>query len=265
MKIAFAGKGGTGKTTIATWTADYLVRQGYDVWLIDADTAMSLGRASGLREDQIPRPLTDHKELIQERIGSGLIRLNPNVEDLPQKLSVEVPLIGRPNEGITPGTKRLLVMGTVQTAGSGCACGANALLKALLGDLLYDEKVRVIVDLEAGVEHLGRGTVEKVDLLAVVSELSLRSLETAAKVSKLAKDLGLNNQLLLLNRVDDFKEFEMLGDGIRDNLPEKEVVFPNCSSLRKRMISEASVLDLPEREQLDLIIQEMLQYVEKNN
>lgn len=265
MKIAFAGKGGTGKTTIAAWTADYLARQGYDVWLIDADTAMSLGRASGLREDQIPRPLTEHKELIQERIGSGLIRLNPDVEDLPQKLSVEIPLTGKPNEGITPGKKRLLVMGTVQTAGSGCACGANALLKALMGELLYDEKVRVIVDLEAGVEHLGRGTVEKVDLLAVVSELSLRSLETATKVSKLAKELGLSNQLLLLNRVDDSNEFEMLEGEIRNSLPKKVVVFPNCPSLQKRMISEASVLNLQERERLDSIIEKMFRSVEKKD
>lgn len=258
MKIAFAGKGGTGKTTIAAWTGDYLARQGYDVWLIDADTAMSLGRASGLTEEEIPSPLTEYKEIIEERIGIGLLNLNPEVKDLPEKLSVEVPIIGETIAKISPGRKRLLVMGTVQSAGSGCACGANALLKALLAHLLYEDNVWIIIDLEAGVEHLGRGTIEKVDVLAIVSELSLRSLETAKKVSKLSYELGLQDQLLLLNRVQDEKIFETAAQELKNGLPEKFVIFPEYQGLFTNMLESASVMNLPEREVIDQIIKEMI-------
>lgn len=156
MKIAFAGKGGVGKTTLAAWTANYLARQGQDVWLIDADTALSLGGAAGVAKEQLPTPLIQRKDIIAKRIGSGIIHMNPVVEDLADQLSVPVP-------GNFPGTQRLLVMGTVTNAGGGCACGANALLKALLSHIFLERNEWVLVDLEAGLEHLGRGTVAGVD------------------------------------------------------------------------------------------------------
>lgn len=201
MKLAFAGKGGAGKTTLAAWTADYLARNGQDVWMIDADTALSLGRASGLGAGALPCPLVERRELIMERIGTGIIRLTPEVDDLPEALCVDVPLGGLPAPGVVPGRKRLLVMGTVAGAGGGCACEANALLKALLAHLVHDRDGWVLVDLEAGVEHLGRGTVAGVDALVVVSEPSLRSLETAAQIARMAQTLGLHRQVLALNRL----------------------------------------------------------------
>lgn len=94
MKLAFAGKGGAGKTTLTAWTADYLARHGHNVWLIDADTALSLGRASGLARTDLPAPLINRHDIIMERISSGLINLTPDVEDLPEALSVAVPLGG---------------------------------------------------------------------------------------------------------------------------------------------------------------------------
>ncbi len=120
------------------------------------------------------------KKLIQERVGTGIyINLNPDVEDLPQKLAKDV-------RGM-----KLLVMGTISGAGAGCGCAPNALLKALLAYMILRGSQWMIVDLEAGVEHLGRGTISSVDGLVVVSEPSIRGLQTASNISRLAKDLGL--------------------------------------------------------------------------
>ncbi len=160
MKLAVAGKGGVGKTTLTAWIGDYLARQGRAPWLVDADTALSLGAALGLPPEQTPTPLVRDEALIRQRIGHGVIRLNPDVSDLPERLRVRL------------GNLSLLVMGSVAGAGGGCACEANALLKALLAHLLLDRDQCLVVDLEAGVEHLGRGTVAAVDGLIVVAEPS---------------------------------------------------------------------------------------------
>lgn len=244
MKLAVAGKGGVGKTTLAAWIGDYLARQGEDVWLVDADTALSLGPALGLLENQIPTPLVRQKELIQERVGSGgLINLNPKVDDLIGRLSLEV-------------RKRLhlLVMGTIAGAGSGCGCAPNALLKALLVHLVFQASQHLLVDLEAGVEHLGRGTISQVDGLIVVSEPSIRALNTAAQISGLARDLGLNKQALVLNRTD---EELTLPPGM--HLPELEAIVPQLVSLQKRQQVSASVLDLEDRERIDSICERILE------
>lgn len=257
MKIAFAGKGGVGKTTLCAWTADWLARQGHDVWMVDADTALSLGRASGLEAGQAPVPLVERQDLIRERIGSGVMRLNPDVDDLPEKLSVEVPMGGDPENGGKTGRKRLLVMGTVAGAGGGCACNANALLKALLAHVVMDREQWVLVDLEAGVEHLGRGTVEHVDGLAVVSEPSLRGLETAASIGRLAKDLGLKRRVLVLNRHHapngDKPELPSL-----DGLPPLCAVVPPMPGLTRRQLTSPSVLGLPETGLADRAVRRLL-------
>ncbi|WP_321283804.1 ArsA-related P-loop ATPase [uncultured Vibrio sp.] len=245
MKIAFAGKGGVGKTTLAAWTAQYLTRQGQHVWLIDADTALSLGQAVGLAPEALPLALIQRKDLIEERLGSGILRLNPAVEDLPEKLAVDVPLDG-------PGRGRLLVMGTVTNAGSGCACGANALLKGLLSHIVLERNEWAVVDLEAGVEHLGRGTVAGVDALVIVSEPSQRGLATAATISRFAHDLGLSNQLLLLNR------FSEEGLTLPPELPRKRLSIPLFSGLLARQLNDGSVLGLPEEEQIDRLIGQVL-------
>lgn len=245
MKIAFSGKGGVGKTTLAAWTAQYLSRQGQHVWLIDADTALSLGQAVGLASEALPLALIQRKDLIEERLGSGILRLNPAVEDLPEKLAVDVPLDG-------PGRGRLLVMGTVTNAGGGCACGANALLKGLLSHIVLERNEWAVVDLEAGVEHLGRGTVAGVDALVIVSEPSQRGLATAATISRFARDLGLSNQLLLLNR------FSEEGLTLPPELPRKRLSIPLFSGLLARQLNDGSVLGLPEEEQIDRLIGQVL-------
>ncbi|MDO9632970.1 MAG: ArsA-related P-loop ATPase, partial [Humidesulfovibrio sp.] len=179
MKIAFAGKGGAGKTSLAAWLGDYLARCGENVWLVDADTALSLGQASGLKAELMPTPLVEREDLVREYIGQGYMSLNPEISGLPEALSVPLPLGGPLLTDAAPGDKQLLVMGTVTGAAGGCACAANALLKAVLSHLILERREWVLVDMEAGVEHLGRGTVADVDALVVVSEPSLRALNTA--------------------------------------------------------------------------------------
>jgi len=241
MKLAVAGKGGVGKTSVTAWVGDYLARCGEEVWLVDADTALSLGQALGLAESEIPTPLIQEKELIRERVGEGLIHLNPEVQDLPERLAKQV------------GNLNLLVMGSIAAAGGGCACTANALLKALLAHLIIQRRQWVVVDLEAGVEHLGRGTVQFVDGLIVVSEPSLRRLQTASRISALARNMGLTRQALLINRAtNDFRLPEIEG------LPPLAAIIPHLSSLANRQLNSPSVLNLVERDELDHAVGQIL-------
>ncbi|MFA7036880.1 MAG: AAA family ATPase, partial [Methanosarcina sp.] len=170
IKIAITGKGGVGKTTLSGTLARLLARDGYEVLAIDADPDMNL--ASSLGIENPPKPLTDFKDLIQERAGAegGAFIYNPKVDDIAGKYGV-----------IGPDGVRMLVMGTVDKGGSGCMCPASAFLRALLRHLMLKEKSAVILDMEAGIEHLGRGTTRGMDLMIVVVEPGARSLETAER------------------------------------------------------------------------------------
>lgn len=189
MKIAIAGKGGVGKTTLASLLACHYAAQGRPVLAIDADPAPCLGPALGFPTDQLLdlSPIADMKDLIAERTGAGaegagaFFKLNPRVSDLPDRFSAR-------HNGI-----RLLLLGAVQQGGSGCICPASALLKQLVRHIL--------LDLYAGVEHLGRGTAETVDAMVAVAEPTHRSLRTAAQIKVLAEDVGINNILLVGNKV----------------------------------------------------------------
>ncbi|TVM27408.1 hypothetical protein DQK91_22650 [Oceanidesulfovibrio marinus] len=135
--------------------SDYLARQGAHVWMLDADTALSLGQASGLPSASLPAPLVTREDLVRERIGQGLLAISAQVDDLTESLALGAPVSGCNGSGST----QLLVMGTVDAAGSGCACAANALLQALLAHLFLARTDSVVVDLEAGVEHLVLGAL----------------------------------------------------------------------------------------------------------
>jgi len=242
MKLAVAGKGGVGKTALTAWLGDYLRRGGHQAWLVDADTTLSLGPALGLPFSRIPLPLSQDAALAAERAGNGgLLSLTPDVADLPDRLSLDV-------DGL-----RLLVMGTVAGAGGGCACAANAVLKALLAHLFLTPDQWVLVDLEAGVEHLGRGTVAAADGLIVVSEPSLRGLVAAASIGTMARDLGLNRQALVLNRCDTVPTLPDL-----PGLPPLAASLPLFPSLAARQLTDASVLGLPERDRIDAALAKVL-------
>lgn len=248
MKIAVAGKGGVGKTTLTALLGEYLTRHGQEVWLVDADTALSLGPALGLSPEDTPTPLIADTELIRERVGeAGFIRLNPEVADLPERLRARI------------AGMNLLVMGTVAGAGGGCACAANALVKSLLEHLVEDRRQWVIADLEAGVEHLGRGTVQGVDGLVVVSEPSLRGLTTAAQVARLGRDLGLKRQALVLSRAAPGCVLpDAAGHPELDGLPPLTAILPRLASLESRQLTSASALDLPERDLIDPVCRAIL-------
>ncbi len=266
MKIAFAGKGGVGKTTLCAWLGELLAAQGNDVILVDADTALNLGQACGLSANDLPTPLIFREDMIRERIGSGFMSLNPFVADLPDSLCVELPITTCKDSHTVQGRKRLLVMGSITGAGGGCACGANALLKALLAHLITLKNTWVLVDLEAGVEHLGRGTVADVDGLVVVSEPGYRSLETAAHVAGLAADLGLTNQVLALNRIPDAEHvLDSMKLPTLDHLPQKRVAFPMHAPLVNRQLFNPCVVGLEQKDLVEKKCRILLELITQNN
>jgi len=201
MKIAITGKGGVGKTTISAALCYSFAEKGYRVVAIDADPDANLGSALGFPEDVKLTPIIEMRDLIEQRTGvepgslGRFFKLNPEVDDLPEKLWVEY-------NGI-----KLMVMGTVKKGGSGCVCAENVLLRSLVQHLLLFRKEVVIMDMEAGIEHLGRSTAQAVNLLIVVLEPGMRSIETALKIKKLAEDIGIKRVCGIGNKIR--KEYEI--------------------------------------------------------
>lgn len=210
MKIAISGKGGVGKTMLASLLSRTFAEASYGVLAIDADPDSNLAATLGFPHAEKITPISEMSELIEERTGvppgkaASFFKLNPKVDDLPEKYSLKY-------NGI-----RLMVMGRVKQGGTGCYCPENALLKALITHLLLGRDEVVILDLEAGVEHLGRATAKAVDVLIVVVEPGRRSIETARRIAKLAQEIGLNNIAVVANKVRSQPEKEF----IASSLPE---------------------------------------------
>jgi len=210
MKIAVTGKGGVGKTILASLLAKVFAESGYSVLAIDADPDTNLAATLGFPDSDKITPISDMDALIEERTGAApgqattYFKLNPKVDDLPEKYSVK-------RDGI-----KLMVMGRVKKGGSGCYCPENALLQALLIHLLVARNEVVILDMEAGIEHLGRATAKAVDKLIVVVEPGRRSIETAYRIIKLAQDIGLENIAVVANKVRNQSEREFLVSNMPD-------------------------------------------------
>ncbi len=209
MKLAISGKGGVGKTTLSAMLTASLALEGSQVIAIDADPDANLGSALGLSPDEKIIPLADMEDLIKERTGAkdaygGYFKLNPKVDDIPETHSRVI------------GSIRLLTLGGIKAGGDGCICPASALLKALLTHLVLGRDDHLIMDMEAGIEHLGRATAQSMDGLVVVVNPGPWSIQTALRVRELASDLKMTRVLAVANRVRSADQVERIGEALGD-------------------------------------------------
>jgi CO dehydrogenase maturation factor len=209
-KIAITGKGGVGKTTLTSLLAYIYTQRGQRVLAIDADPNANLASALGFPAEVAAQivPIAEMEALIYERTGArpgeygGFFKLNPRVDDIPDRFSAEW-------RGV-----RLLVMGTIKGGGTGCVCPESALLKNLVTHLLLQRSEVIILDMEAGIEHLGRGTAEAVDAMIVVVEPGQRSVQTARTISRLAADIGIKKVYVVGNKVRDQADRDFITDSL---------------------------------------------------
>ena len=239
MKIAVAGKGGVGKSTIAGMLARQFASDGYKTVAVDVDPDASLARCIGLSEEQINSivPLSEMKDLIRERTGfkdfgvfGSFFKSNPKVDDIPERFNLL-------HEGV-----RFLQVGSVKEGGSGCYCPENVLIRELMRHLLVETDDVIIMDMEAGIEHLSRGTGDAVDLLIVVVEPGQLSMETARRIRALAEDIGIPNLAVIGNKVRSEKAKEV----IRAGLPDSKILgfLPYDESLMDADLNGISPFDL---------------------
>lgn len=209
VKLAVSGKGGVGKTTFAAFLIKALADEGKRVLAIDADPDANLSQALGIEESDKIIPISEMKDLIEERTGAkpgaigGFFKLNPRVDDLPDRLSIKIDNI------------KLMVMGGIKKGGAGCICPESTLLKQLVRHIVVSRDEAVVMDMEAGLEHLGRGTAMFVDRLIVVVEPGRRSIETAFQINRLASDLRIRNISLVGNKIRSIKDEEFLRENAR--------------------------------------------------
>jgi len=239
MKLAIVGKGGAGKTTLAAALARRLAASGRSVVAVDADPDGNLASALGIAEGSVPQPIAQMRDLVLERTGAknegaGLMfKLNPQVDDLPERFSVDA------------GGVQLIVLGTVESGGKGCLCPESAVLKALLQHLLLRVTDDVILDMEAGLEHMGRASAGGVDAMITVVEPGMRSVQTAARIRKLAGDIGIKQTFVVANKISRQHESDVL----RRALGEQVIigVLPHSAELARADL-EGRPADIEDRE-----------------
>ena len=246
LKIAISGKGGSGKSTLAAGLALTRAREGRRVLAVDADPDANLAAALGIppeARDAIV-PIAEQKALIEERTGAKvkqygqMFKMNPDVSDVADAF-------GYTFEGVT-----LLILGAIEAGGSGCACPESVLVRALVADLVLNRDELLVMDFEAGVEHLGRGTARGVDTMLVVVEPGRRSIDCAKRVQRMSGEIGLKDVRVVANKLaspDDERY-------IREALPDLPIIgtFPYCDRIRAADRLDRSVLaeaddDLRER------------------
>jgi len=216
MKLAITGKGGVGKTTTSSLLVRIFATEGKRVIAIDANPDANLATALGFTAEEIShiKPIAELKDLIEERTGAKagsygtFFKANPKVDDIPERFSLQ-------KDGV-----KLLAMGTVKKGGTGCLCPEGALLKSLLSHLVLTRSEVVVMDMDAGVENLGRGTAKAVDAFLIIVEPGQRSFQTARAIRDLAKDLGVTRSYIVGSKChnDNDRKF------IIDNLPDFEVL-----------------------------------------
>ena len=216
MKIAVTGKGGVGKTTVSAVLARLYADEGHKVLAADVDPDANLGAALGFTEEELAEitPISKMRKLIAERTGTSaetygkFFKINPKVDDIPD-------LLAREKNGV-----KLLILGTVETGGSGCVCPEHVVMKRVISHLILQRDDVVIMDMEAGLEHLGRGTTDMMDQFIVVIEPGSRSVQTYRHIVKLAADLGIRTVRVVANKVRTPEDEAF----IRRSIPEEALL-----------------------------------------
>ncbi|MDI7816231.1 ATP-binding protein [Clostridioides difficile] len=212
MKIAITGKGGVGKTTFSSMLSRMFAEDGYRVVAVDADPDANLALALGFPKEVYESivPISEMKKLVSDRTAASvgsfgkMFKMNPKVDDIPENFCKEY-------NGV-----RLLTLGTVDSGGTGCVCPEHVLLKRLCSHLILQNKDVVVMDMEAGIEHLGRGTAQGVDAFIVVVEPGERSLQTYRKVKKLGHDIGVNKVFVVGNKIRNKEDEEFIIKNLED-------------------------------------------------
>ncbi len=238
MKIAISGKGGVGKTTIMALLARELKKSGKEVLIIDADPSPHMAQTIGVQDKSHVRPISEMTELLIERSGktegSPFYNINPQVNDLLSDFMIE------------HDNMKLMVLGAIQSAEGGCACPENNVLRRMLTKLLLSPTQVVLLDMEAGVEHLGRGTIVGVDHLLIIVNPSQSSIRTAKKIKRLADEVEIPSISFVGNLVEDDEDEQFL----QDNLENGPIVcFPNATAIRKAERDGVPIIEV--REEVD--------------
>jgi len=237
MKLAISGKGGVGKSTLAAALALLMARRNGRVLAVDADPDANLASALGMSEEMQKGivPISRRIDLIEERTGAKvkeygqIFKLNPDVSDIADNFAIR-------HNGVA-----LLVLGAVRRGGSGCACPENVLIRALVTDLILNKDETLIMDMEAGIEHLGRATAKGVDTMLIVVEPGQRSIDSARRVMGMAGDIGLTNIAVVANKITGPEDEKFIKDGLKD----RDILgfIPYSEDLRRADREGHSVLD----------------------
>jgi len=259
MKLAISGKGGVGKTTLAAALALELAREGHSVVAIDADLDSNLAAALGVPDAERIVPIARMKELIAERTDSGpdgygkFFKLNPTVSDIPERHSIV-------HKGV-----RLMVLGAGKRGGEGCACPENVFLRTLVNHLVLQREETLILDMEAGIEHLGRATCGSMDALIVVVEPGRRSAQTAETVRQMAADIGIRRVFIVANKIRSERDLEVLRGSLPEGIPvlgalafDPELM---TADLEGRAVDDVPALAA----QVEAIQQELMRHLEEGS